>query len=242
MINKIFLSILNILINIFDHPNKQKVIKFFKNYFGKKDLTIIDIGAHKGETIDLFIDNFHISNIIAFEPNTKLYHQLKKKYHNKKLLLFNNGVGIKYEQRELNIMQDSSSSTFNELNKDTNYYKKKQKILNLFSSKNDLVRNKEKVLILNLSEVILKNNINSIDILKIDTEGFEFNVLQGLGINEFRKIKIIYFEHHYDLMIKKGYKFSDINDLLNKNNFYKKYKIKMSFRKSFEYIYENSQK
>ena len=43
-------------------------------------------------------------------------------------------------------------------------------------------------------------------------------------------------------MIKKEYKFSDINFLLNKNNFFKKYKLKMIFRKSFEYIYENSKK
>ena len=43
-------------------------------------------------------------------------------------------------------------------------------------------------------------------------------------------------------MINKGYKLSDINKLLNENNFYKKYKLKMEFRKSFEYIYENAKK
>ena len=54
------------------------------------------------------------------------------------------------------------------------------------------------------------------------------------------KIKFIYFEHHFDLMINKGYKFNDINRLLTSNNFQRKYKIRMKFRKSFEYIYENS--
>ena len=40
-------------------------------------------------------------------------------------------------------------------------------------------------------------------------------------------------------MINKKYKFSDINNLLIKKNFNKVYKLKMKFRKSFEYIYEN---
>ena len=74
--------------------------------------------------------------------------------------------------------------------------------------------------------------------MKIDTEGFEFNILKGIKRPDFKKIKYIYFEHHYDLMINKGYNFSDINSLLIQNNFEKIFKIKMKFRKSFEYIYE----
>ena len=41
-------------------------------------------------------------------------------------------------------------------------------------------------------------------------------------------------------MIDKGYKFSDINKLLKNNNFTLKYKLRMKFRKSFEYIYESN--
>ena len=47
------------------------------------------------------------------------------------------------------------------------------------------------------------------------------------------------FEHHYDDMIKKNYKFHDINTLLVKNNFTQIYKSRMPFRKTFEYIYLN---
>ena len=49
---------------------------------------------------------------------------------------------------------------------------------------------------------------------------------------------MIYFEHHYDDMIIKNYKFSDINNLLIKFGFKKIAKNKMLFRKSFEYLYE----
>ena len=47
------------------------------------------------------------------------------------------------------------------------------------------------------------------------------------------------FEHHYDDMLKKQYTFSDIHNLLKNNNFTNIFKIKMPFRKTFEYIYIN---
>ena len=40
-------------------------------------------------------------------------------------------------------------------------------------------------------------------------------------------------------MIIKNYKFKDINNFLLKNHFKKIFKIRMKFRKSFEYIYKN---
>jgi len=74
--------------------------------------------------------------------------------------------------------------------------------------------------------------------LKIDTEGFEFDVIKGTK-EKIASIKYIYFEHHFDLMIIKDYKFSEIHDYLTKYNFKKMIKIKMPLRKTFEYIYEN---
>lgn len=53
-------------------------------------------------------------------------------------------------------------------------------------------------------------------------------------------IHLIHFEHHFDDMIIKDYKFTDIHILLVKNEFKKYFKIKMRFRKSFEYLYINT--
>jgi len=91
-----------------------------------------------------------------------------------------------------------------------------------------------------LSNILKKIQFKEIDILKIDTEGYELNVLKGISDEDFKKIRFIYFEHHFDLMIKKGYKYSDINSFLLEKNFKLKFKLKMKFRKSFEYIYEVS--
>ena len=81
--------------------------------------------------------------------------------------------------------------------------------------------------------------MENIDLLKIDTEGYEFDVLNGIA-DYISKVKMITFEHHYDDMIKKKYKFHDVDYLLTKNNFKRIFKLKMFFRKSFEYIYWNN--
>ena len=242
--NSLFFKIFNVLINLIDYSNKKKILNFFKKKLKNKPLNIIDIGAHKGETIDFFLNNFLINRILAFEPNEELYNQLRKnnKYLNKNISIYNFGVGKKNEIKYLNIMSDSASSTFHKINQNTDYFKKKKRIIFFFDQNKEFMKKIQKVTVINLSKISLDNKIKEIDILKIDTEGFEYNVLKGIENFNFIKIKYIYIEHHFDLMINKGYKLSDINMLLNKNNFYKKYKLKMKFRKSFEYIYENEKK
>ena len=89
-----------------------------------------------------------------------------------------------------------------------------------------------------LSDYSKKNNIDNIDFIKIDTEGYELEVLKGAK-DILPNTKMILFEHHYDDMIEKKYSFSDISDFLRSNNFEQIYKIKMPFRKTFEYIYIN---
>ena len=86
--------------------------------------------------------------------------------------------------------------------------------------------------------VVKNNNIKSIDLLKIDTEGYEFSVINGFE-EDICRVKVLLFEHHYNLMIKKNYKFSDINKYLISKNFLLKKKFKMPLRKTFEYIYFN---
>ena len=232
------------IIYFIDIQNKKKIINFFKKKLNKKPLIIIDIGAHIGETISLFNNNFTIENILAFEANPIVFKKLEKKtkkINNKnKISLFNLGLGDKEENKVLSIFNDTSSSTYNTIDEKTEYYKRKKKFLSLFSK--NILQKKISTNILPLSKINQVNDLKNIDILKIDTEGYELNILKGIYKDHFNKIKYIYFEHHYDLMIKKNYKYSDIKIFLNKNNFYLAFKIKMKFRKTFEYIYENRNK
>ena len=240
VINKILFKFLMTFISILDRNNKRKIINFFQKNLNTKLINVIDIGAHKGETIDLFLNNFKVSKIFSFEPNRQLFNDLiKKKYNSEKIILSNLGVGEMAEKKELNILKDTSSSTLNSINENSEYFKRKKKIMDFFMPNENFFQEKQTVNICNLSEFIKNKDIKKIDVLKIDTEGYEFNIVKGINEKDLKNINFIYFEHHYDLMINKSYKFSDINELLIRNNFQKKYKLRMKFRKSFEYIYEN---
>ena len=243
MTGNILQKIFALLLSIIDRKNKLRILKFFKKKILNQFITVLDIGAHKGETIELFHGAFNINKIYSFEPNVNLFKFLKsiKKYNtSNKIEIFNLGFGDKNEQKKLNIFTDSSSSTLNDINEKTEYFKRKKRFMSYFTRNKNFLIERQTVQIRDLSEFIFKQSIKKIDILKIDTEGYEYNILKNLNNNDFAKIRFIYFEHHYDLMIKKNYKFSDINNLLLKNKFKKKFKIRMKFRKSFEYIYEIS--
>ena len=240
MIEKIYLKTLLFLINILDYGNKKRIINYFKNKFFKEKVVIFDIGSHKGDTVDLFIKNLNVRKIYAFEPNTKLFEKSKKKYFKKENVIINNfALGENNIILKLNISKDGYSSSLNEINESSSYFKKKNKIINFFSSSQTFFNDQQIVNVFKISKIINDLSLNQIDIIKIDTEGYEFNILKGIETSHFKFIKYIYFEHHYDQMLKKKYNFSDINNLLEKNSFKLDYKTKMKFRKSFEYIYVN---
>ena len=131
MINELYLKILNFFLTLIDHKNKTKIVKYFKkNTSG--NLTLIDVGAHKGETIKYFAKFLNIGNVYAFEPNKIIYQKLLNNISKleKDVNCFNIALGDKDEIKALNILNESSSSTINKLNKSSKYYKRKNKIIN----------------------------------------------------------------------------------------------------------------
>jgi len=232
-------------LSLFDYSYQKKWIKFLKkNKYNSFEL-LIDIGAHKGESIKLFSKNFIIKKIISFEASPINFQYLKKKieenkqgFNNTEIVLENIALGAQDKTIEFNQFNESSSSTIKEIDKESKYYKRKFRLINFLNNKETY--QKIKIKISKLKDYIEKNNIKKIDFMKIDTEGYEFEILLGLE-NKIKLVDIIMFEHHYDNMIKKGYTFEDINKLLIKNSFNKIYKSRMPFRKTFEYIYKREE-
>ena len=232
-------------LSLFDYSYQKKWIKFLKkNKYNSFEL-LIDIGAHKGESIKLFSKNFIIKKIISFEASPINFEYLKKiikdnkqGYNNTEIVLENTALGAEDKIIEFNQFNESSSSTIKEIDKESKYYKRKFRLINFLNNKETF--QKIKIKISKLKDYIEKNNIKKINFMKIDTEGYEFEILLGLE-NKIKLVDIIMFEHHYDNMIKKGYTFEDINKLLIKNNFNKIYKSRMPFRKTFEYIYKREE-
>ena len=242
MIKYIILKILN----IFDLQHQYKIFKFLKKNNLDNFQIILDVGAHKGESINLFLKNFKVKKIYSFESspiNFDLLKQnlisIKKKFNNTEIVIENLTLGSENKEALLKQIDESSSSTLNNINLQSNYFKKKRSLL--YNNKKKIFYENLKINITTLDEYLDKNKIKYIDFLKIDTEGYEYEVLKGLKKN-IKNVKLIMFEHHYDDMLDKGYSFGDIKDLLNENNFIQIFKSKMPFRKTFEYVYINSEK
>ncbi len=234
----IYSKFIIIALNFLDFFQQKKILKLINNKF-TKPIVVFDIGAHHGETIKLFTKKLKIEKIFSFEASPKNYQILEKKvlnYNSNKVKIFNYGMGEKISDGFINQTLESSSSTINDLNMKSKYLNRKLKILNV--GKKDSFQSKVPIKILSLDYFIEKNNIKNIDLLKIDTEGYEFNVLKGLSKYN-HLVKLVYFEHHYDDMIIKHYNFGDIHQLLRSYGFKMLKKSKMLFRKSFEYVYEN---
>ena len=234
------------ILGIFDLLHQFKIFKFLKKEKLEEFKIFFDIGAHKGESINLFLKNLNIEKIYSFESspiNFKVLEnnlpKLKKKFKKVFINIENITLGSNEKNAFLKQIDESSSSTLNDINTESKYFKRKQSLV--YNKNKELFFKEIKIKISTLENYINKNDIKVIDFMKIDTEGYEYEILKGLGA-KFDKVKLIMFEHHYHDMLSKGYTFSDIHGLLSKNNFIQIFKAKMPFRKTFEYIYINKKK
>ena len=232
------------ILKLFDYFHQKKIFNFLKKKNLKNIDVFFDIGAHEGESIERFSKNFTIKKIYSFEPSPINFLKLKnkvnffsKKFKDLEIYIENVGLGKEKKKIYLKQLNESSSSTINQINQNSKYFKKKMFFLNKLNTKN-FYKNIE-IQIIRLDEYLNNNKIKYINFIKIDTEGYELDVLKSLG-TKINNVQHIMFEHHYHDMLIKNYKFSDINELLINNNFKKIFKSKMYFRKTFEYIYENS--
>jgi tRNA G46 methylase TrmB len=77
------------LLSLFDYFYQKKWIKFLKKNKYNNFKLLIDVGAHKGESIKLFSKNFDYKKIISFEASPINFEYLKKKIKkiNKKVII-----------------------------------------------------------------------------------------------------------------------------------------------------------
>lgn len=201
-----------------------KLQSFYKHYLDGRKPVILDIGANNGQTIDFFMRVCDNAIIHSFEPNKKLYEKLVKRYSDKdNIHVYNLGISNTTGKLLFNESVMDTTSTFEELNMNSTYLKQKSKILGVSPDK--IIRDSYEVDVITLQNFIVSNNIDKIDVLKIDTEGHEFKCLKGLfDYLPSYDTGIIQLEQHHDDMYANNTSEKDVMHLLQSNgyNLYKR--------------------
>ena len=119
-------KIIKFCLNFFDHFTEKKILSKLNEIFTNKDaISVIDVGAHQGEYISSICKNFKIISAYCFEPNPKVFKILETKFNNNQNIeLINLGVSNTTDKIMFNENIDSSSSSINDLNVNSKYYKK----------------------------------------------------------------------------------------------------------------------
>ena len=130
-------------------------------------------------------------------------------------------------------------STLNEINKDSFYTLIKKFVITVFFLKKEIYKKNLKIKKKMFKDIFKKYKFKTLDLVKIDTEGHEFNVLKGMG-GYVNKINVLLLEYHYDDSLIKNYDLKELNSFLVKKNFKMVSKNKMLLRKGYEIIYKNN--
>ena len=231
------IKIIKKIFQILDSISQKKNIYYIKKKLGNNIQTIIDVGANEGESILEFNKSFQINKIYSIEPNLTTFQELKKKNFNN-VEVFNFAASDTEGEDKLKIGYLSSMSTLNAINNDSFYTKIKSFIIWLTLRKFSIYKKEIIIKKVRLDHFVKTQNIGIVDLIKIDTEGHEFNVIKGLG-DYITNVKMILFEYHEDNSIIKNYTKDDINNYLFSKNFVRLSKVKMKFRNIKEYIFIN---
>ncbi len=218
-----------------------KLKAFYRKHLVNDNLTIVDVGSNKGQSIDFFLSLNPKCKIHGFEPNVELYRKLISKYSSKpQIEIYNEGVSSKSGKLLFheNIMNETSS--FESLNYESKYLKRKAQILGV-PVKNIIAKSYE-VDVIALSTFFMNHPSIFVDVLKIDVEGHEYDCLLGLFQNKQKAypIKFLQIENHNDDMYLHNNKDAMIQELLKANGFEEMHKIKHAFGDFYEIIYLNT--
>ena len=156
--------------------NEKKLIQ---NIFKKKNIIYVDIGTNEGNFLDFLSSFCNFKKIICFEPIKELTDKIDIKKYSNKILIYNVALSNKNSIKNFYQYDISSQSSLYQQN---NLFKSLKKLKKKFKVKTIKFDDKFK-------------NYRNIDFCKIDVQGEELNVLQGMKKNLInKKVKLIKIE------------------------------------------------
>jgi FkbM family methyltransferase len=170
---------------------------------------VLDVGANVGNYSHSIKKLIPETIIYAFEPHPKTFKILQENAIKNKYIALNLGCGKSRSKLELYDYEDKDGSSHASLYRDA--------ITNLrqCNSVSHIVD------IIDLDSFLSEQSIQKVSLLKIDVEGNEYSVLEGLkeSINK-DMIEIIHFEFNEMNVFSKTF-FKDFYDLLNNYRFFR---------------------
>jgi FkbM family methyltransferase len=169
---------------------------------------VLDLGGYEGTWTQKIFDKYQC-NIHVFEPIPNLYEKLVDKFKNyDKIKVYNFGISDEDKEIEISLLNDGSS-----------FYLESE--------------NKVSAKVMSLIKFINENQLNEIDLIKINIEGDEFPVLKSVIDNNitdfFKNIQVQF--HQF------------IDDSINKRNWIReKLNITHKLTYDYEFVWENWEK
>ena len=222
MVKKLLKKTINKLGFDLKRYNPQKKQSNFDNLLKDKisnNPIIFDVGGNKGQSIERYLKIFDKPVIHSFEPiKTEFDYMCSKFKENKNIFLNNFALGDKTEEKEFNVTAKTGNSSFNKINLNTDWLKKRSAQYN--TTEEGYVTSVQKVNIITLDDYCKDNSISVIDLVKIDTQGYEDKVLEG-SLNSIKqnKIKAIVTEIMFDNVYDKYFSFTDLEKYIIPYNF-----------------------
>ncbi len=219
--------------NILFYP---KLKRFYKQVLPSSP-SIFDVGANKGQSADFFLSIRPTAQITSFEPNPTLFQFLKLKFAGlQNITLVNKGVSNAKQLLTFYINKLDLTSSFEPLNLTSKYLAKKAKVMGVKPS--EIISKIIEIEAISLRDYIEANEIQQIDLLKIDTEGHELKCLKGLFPISSCRIDRIQIENHQDDMYQSLDTFDSIQALLEENGYQVEMTIKHGFGDFYEMIFK----
>jgi len=129
----------------------------------------LDVGANHGEIVDAILRLRPFAKVHAFEPSSQCQHILRARFANQsQVTLVESGLGDEEGAREFHRYANDQLSSFLPLQAGP---------ANPFAKETEVTR--EKVPITTIDRYATSHNLGRIDLLKIDTQGYDLRVLHG---------------------------------------------------------------
>lgn len=175
---------------------------------------VFDVGAHHGESIERFKALYSRAQVHSFEADADNFALLRDKFGARDGVTLNNfGVGSAPGVKMFHRNRKSDTSGFNAVNPDSEWARIRSREQNVTVA--DFTEKSYEVKIGTLDDYMEKAGIDYVDILKIDTQGFEDEVLKGAqGALRAQRIGVIETELILSDIYDRALNFLDIEQLL----------------------------